>query len=78
MEFQEGNSERLSLLCEGGDEGQLKVQSILETKERREKKETTNKETGGGVGAIFVYFTRQQLFVVVLMLLLRKWILTLR
>ncbi|KAI8149998.1 exocyst complex component Sec10-like protein [Fennellomyces sp. T-0311] len=24
MEFQEGNSERLSLLCEGGDEGQLK------------------------------------------------------
>lgn len=25
MEFQEGNSERLSLLCEGGEEGQLKV-----------------------------------------------------
>ena len=78
MEFQEGNSERLSLLCEGGDEGQLKVQSIWETKEKREKKETTNKETGGGVGAIFVYFTRQQLFVVVSMLLLRKWILTSR
>lgn len=25
MEFQEGNSERLRLLCEGGEEGQLKV-----------------------------------------------------
>ncbi|KAG2221177.1 hypothetical protein INT45_007754 [Circinella minor] len=28
MEFQEGNSERLSLLCEGGDEGQLKAAII--------------------------------------------------
>lgn len=25
MEFQEGSSERLSLLCESGEEGQLKV-----------------------------------------------------
>lgn len=29
MEFQEGNSERLSLLCEGGEEGQLKVNAIF-------------------------------------------------
>ena len=30
MEFQEGNSERLSLLCEGSDEGQLKVYYMLD------------------------------------------------
>lgn len=28
MEFQEGNPDRLSMLCEGGDEGQLKAAII--------------------------------------------------
>ncbi|KAI9310283.1 exocyst complex component Sec10-like protein [Dichotomocladium elegans] len=61
MEFQEGNSDRLSLLCEGGEEGQLKAAIICRRLNAVAKEVDTDVEARKGIELFCESFEKEML-----------------
>ncbi|KAJ8658818.1 hypothetical protein O0I10_005545 [Lichtheimia ornata] len=61
MEFQEGNSERLSLLCEGGEEGQLKAAVICRRLNAVAKEVNTDVQARIGIEKFCESFEKEML-----------------